>query len=228
MNSLIKRDEKEEPLSYAEMDWNWEEIEKAINVLENKPGVPGPQGPQGPAGAKGDKGDTGAQGPAGAKGDKGDTGAQGPAGAKGDKGDTGAQGPAGAKGDKGDKGDTGDPGEPGIGLGGVIQIIDVNYPAAQPPAISTATIDLTDGGYIYRINVVSDLNIAYVDEPHDPGSVRTFEVHIVQGVTAYPVSFAFAPTWIGGDPPVLEAGLTSVVVFRIIDGNCVGNFAYNY
>ena len=121
----------------------------------------------------------------------------------------------------------GNPSNSGTGNGGLTHFIDVPYLAVAPPAVAAANIDLTTDGYIFKLTVHADVDVNTLSTPMADEAVQTFEIHIAME-DAYTVNFDFNPQWVGGDPPDLEVGVTSVLVFRIIKGNCVGNLAYTY
>ncbi len=96
------------------------EIDEALDDLQDKVDSGYFKGEKGDKGDKGDQGIQGIQGERGLQGEQGIQGIQGEKGAKGDKGDkgdtgaTGQQGIQGVQGPKGDKGEKGEKGDTGI------------------------------------------------------------------------------------------------------------------
>lgn len=141
------------------------EIDEALDDLQDKvdsgyfkgdkgdkgdTGLTGPAGPAGPQGIQGERGLTGATGPQGERGEKGDTGS------------TGATGPAGPKGDTGERGPAGTNGQDGFSpIANVSQSGDVTtISITDKNGTTTADIDLSDvgGGETDKIPSVVYLN----------------------------------------------------------------------
>ena len=161
------------------------EIDEALDDLQDKVDSGYFKGDKGDKGDTGDTGPIGPIGPQGIQGERGLTGATGPQGERGEKGDTGstgATGPAGPKGDTGERGPAGTNGQDGFSpIANVSQSGDVTtISITDKNGTTTADIDLSDVGGV-EINKIPT-NV-YLDEMEK--GVYYFNKDISSYVTIY-------------------------------------------
>ena len=161
---------------------------------QGPPGPPGPIGPIGPQGPKGDTGDTGGAGPVGPPGDKGDTGDVGPPGADG------ATGPTGATGGPGPIGPQGPAGPPGK------RTLETVDPTVPPGAYLIG--ELAAGVDYVLSEEVTQLTLGAIEHSNEEATV-TFTAAEGAALTLPAV------LWIDGAAPVLQAGKTYVLSFKL-------------
>ena len=101
----------------------------------------------------------------------------------------------------------------------------------QPaPSGNTTTLNVSDAnlqrGNIFIVAPNQNMYISLANAAVTAGTLKEFEVHVVQGATLYAIGWTFTVTWLSGSPPTFNAGKTGVCVFRATSSGIIGNFAY--